>query len=204
MHPSLLIFWEVVLSNARESMNRVKKVFFLWGKYHIRHLTIKTVIINVCLENEFFFPKFGPRKICPSPQIRRQVSATACNGYNERRDWDSSERTTTHCLTRVLIIPMAFENLEFINNCGITFIYLTRGTSLLAQYIRRHSRSWHPISAALDSSMDFRFMSPDSYHHLRSYLPRVKIIIAKYNIDKFCNNENTKNNKKIKLIRVNK
>jgi len=33
------IFWEIVLSDARESMNRVKKVFFLWGKGHICHLT---------------------------------------------------------------------------------------------------------------------------------------------------------------------
>ena len=33
------IFREVVLSDAGESVNRVKKVFFLRGKGHIRHLT---------------------------------------------------------------------------------------------------------------------------------------------------------------------
>ena len=32
------IFW-VVLLDVRESMKRVKKVFFLWGKGHVRHLT---------------------------------------------------------------------------------------------------------------------------------------------------------------------
>jgi len=33
------IFKEVVLSDACESINRVKKVFFLWGKGQIWHLT---------------------------------------------------------------------------------------------------------------------------------------------------------------------
>jgi len=33
------IIWEVVLSDVRESMKRVKKVLFLWGKGCVRYLT---------------------------------------------------------------------------------------------------------------------------------------------------------------------
>ena len=92
-----------MLSDARESLNRVKKGFFLVmkGSYTTFYIVKirkmcekkgkipKNVIRNCLRENGNFsekrsFRNLGPRKIFPSLQTRRQVSATAW--YREHKN----------------------------------------------------------------------------------------------------------------------
>jgi len=76
------IFREVVLSDVCERMNRVKQRKIWKTRSMTKKRSSEILGVKMDRENGHFsgknrhFRNFGPRKIFPSPQTRRQVSAT--------------------------------------------------------------------------------------------------------------------------------